>query len=72
MLAEISQTSLDSKTGTQTTAKELAQERMTADLMHASWFKDAFSDLDLDKSKARDNQCRHQKHSSIWMGNSRS
>jgi hypothetical protein len=26
---------------------------MTADLMNASWFKDAFSDLDLDKSKGK-------------------
>jgi hypothetical protein len=34
-------------------AKELAQKRMTADLMNASWFKDAFSDLDIDKSKGK-------------------
>jgi hypothetical protein len=53
MLAEISHTSWDPETGTLTTAKELAQERMTANLMNASLFKDAFSDLDLDKSKCR-------------------
>jgi hypothetical protein len=70
MLAEISQTTLDSETGTLTTERELAQERTTADLMNASWFEDAFSDLDLDKSKGkRGGQRRHWKHSLIWMGN---
>ncbi len=32
-------------------AKELAQDKTTADLEKATWFKDAFSGLDLDKSK---------------------
>jgi hypothetical protein len=41
----------DSDTGTLTTAKELAQDKTTADLEKAAWFKDAFSGLDLDKSK---------------------
>jgi hypothetical protein len=53
MLAEIAQTSWDPETGTLTTAKELAQKRTTADLMNASWFKDTFFDLDLDKSKGK-------------------
>jgi hypothetical protein len=53
MLAEISKTSWDSETGTLTMAKELAEERMTADLMNASWFENAFSDLDLNKSKGK-------------------
>jgi hypothetical protein len=53
MLAEIAQTSWDPETGTLTAAKELAQERMTADLVNASWFKDAFSDLDINKSKGK-------------------
>ena len=47
MLAEIAQNSC------LTMAKELAQERTTANLMNASWFKDAFSDLDLGKSKGK-------------------
>jgi hypothetical protein len=53
MLAEISQTSWDPETCTLTTKRELAQEEMAADLLNASWFKDAFSDLDLHKSKGK-------------------
>jgi hypothetical protein len=33
--------------------RELAQERTTADLMNTSWIKDAFSSLDLNKSKGK-------------------
>jgi hypothetical protein len=32
-------------------AKKLAQDKTTADLEKATWFKDAFSGLDLDKNK---------------------
>jgi hypothetical protein len=53
MLAEITQTFWDPETGTLTTAKKLAQERTTADLMNASWFKDTFSDLNINKSKGK-------------------
>jgi hypothetical protein len=56
MLADFSQTSWYPETGTLTTAKDLAQERTTADLMNASWFKNAFSELDLDKSKGKKQQ----------------
>ncbi len=38
MLAEIAQTSWYPETATLITAKELAQERMMADLMNSSWF----------------------------------
>jgi hypothetical protein len=51
MIAKITLTHWDSDTGTLTTAKELAQDKTTADLEKAAWFKDAFSGLDLDKSK---------------------
>jgi hypothetical protein len=53
MLAEISQTSWEPETSTLTTGKQLAQERTTAYLMNASWFKNTFFDLDLDKSKGK-------------------
>jgi hypothetical protein len=51
MIAKITLTHWDSETGTLTMAKELAQEKTTTDLEKAAWFKDAFSGLDLDKSK---------------------
>jgi hypothetical protein len=51
MIADISKTAWDPKTSTLITETELAQDRTTTDLVNASWFKDAFSDLDLDKSK---------------------
>jgi hypothetical protein len=51
MIAKITLAHWDSDTGTLTTAKELAQEKMAADLEKAAWFKDAFSGLDLEKSK---------------------
>ncbi len=53
MLAEIAQTSWDPETGTLTMAKKLAQERTTADLVNASWFKDVFFDLDINNSKGK-------------------
>ena len=37
--------------GTLTMVKELAQDKTTADLEKAAWFKDAFSDMGLDQSK---------------------
>jgi hypothetical protein len=51
MIAKITSTHWDSDMGTLTTAKELAQDKRTADLEKAAWFKVAFSGLDLDKSK---------------------
>jgi hypothetical protein len=51
MLLEMSSTIWDVETGTLTTAKELAQDKLTADLEKAAWFKDAFSNLDLNQSK---------------------
>jgi hypothetical protein len=50
MISEIQSTSWDSKTGTLTTEKELAQDKTIADLEKAAWFKDAFSDLNLNQS----------------------
>ncbi len=35
------------------TAKELAQDKSTADLKKTTWFKDAFSNLDLNQSKVK-------------------
>jgi hypothetical protein len=47
MVAEISFCTWDSETGTLTTIKELAQEKMVMELENTPWFKDTFSDLDL-------------------------
>ncbi len=51
MIAKITLPHWNSDRGTLTTAKELALDKTTADLEEAAWFKDAFSALDIDKSK---------------------
>jgi hypothetical protein len=56
MISDIQSTSWDSETGTLTTAKELAQGKTIADLEKAAWFKDAFSDLDLNQSSKETKQ----------------
>ncbi len=50
MISEIQSTSWDSETGSLTTAKELAQDKTITGLKKAAWFKDAFSDLNLNQS----------------------
>jgi hypothetical protein len=53
MIAEITSMHWDLETGALTMAKELAQDKTTADLEKAAWLKDAFSGLDLDKSRGK-------------------
>jgi hypothetical protein len=53
MFSEMASTIWDTETGTLIMAKELAQDKSTPELEKAAWFKDAFSNLDLNQSKGK-------------------